>query len=101
MSPFSSVRRQKSRSGCDAAPERQHDGQRDLALAEIVAGVFAELGRGAAVVERVVDQLEGDPEVHPIRPQAATSALPRPASIGPTSQAAAKRAAVFARMTAR
>src|SRR6202453_4754972 len=42
-----------------AAPaEGEHDGQRDLALAKIVADVLAELGRGAAVVERVIDQLE-------------------------------------------
>ena len=47
-----------------AAAERQHHRQRDLALAEIVADVLAELGRLAAVVEHVVDQLEGDAEVH-------------------------------------
>ena len=46
-----------------AAAERQHHRQGDLALAEIVADVLAELGRRAAVVERVVDQLEGDAEI--------------------------------------
>ena len=49
-----------------AAAERQHHRQRDLAFAEIIADVLAELGRFAAVVERVVDELEGDAEVHPV-----------------------------------
>ena len=49
-----------------AAAERQHDRQGDLAFAEIVADILAELGRGAAVVERVVDQLEGDAEIDAI-----------------------------------
>ena len=47
-----------------AAAERQHHRQRDLAFAEIVADVLAELCRLAAVVEHVVDELESDPEVH-------------------------------------
>src|SRR4029453_8962673 len=47
-----------------AAAERQHDGKRDLALAEIVTDVLAELGGFAAIVEHVVDKLEGDAEVH-------------------------------------
>src|SRR5205085_4168597 len=46
-----------------AAAERQHHWQRDLALAEIVADVLAELGGFAAIVEHVVDELEGDAEV--------------------------------------
>src|SRR5216684_5386355 len=50
-----------------AAAEREHDRERDLALAEIVAHVLAELGGLAAVVERVVDELEGDAEIHPER----------------------------------
>src|SRR6185437_8468871 len=47
-----------------AASESQHHRQRDLALAEIVADVLAELGGLAAVIEHVVDELEGDPEIH-------------------------------------
>ena len=47
-----------------AAAERQHHRQRDLALAEIVADVLAELGGLAAIVEHVVDQLERDAEIH-------------------------------------
>src|SRR5207302_130598 len=38
-----------------AAAERQHYRQRDLALAEIVADVLAELGGLSAVVEHIVD----------------------------------------------
>src|SRR3954469_26081452 len=49
-----------------AAAERQHDRQRDLALAKVVADVLAELGAHAAVIERVVDELEGDAEVHAV-----------------------------------
>src|SRR6201999_3136208 len=47
-----------------AAAERQNHRQRDLALAEIVADLLAELGRLAAIVENVVDELERDPEIH-------------------------------------
>ena len=47
-----------------AAAERQHHRQRDLALAEIVADVLAELGGLAAVVEHIVDKLERDAEIH-------------------------------------
>src|SRR5258708_6899116 len=36
-------------------PERQHHRQGDLALAEIIADILAELGRRAAIIERVVD----------------------------------------------
>ena len=46
-----------------AAAERQQHRQGDLAFAEIVAGVLAELCRDPAIVERVVDQLEGDAEI--------------------------------------
>src|SRR5579883_1950157 len=46
--------------GRRAASERQDDRQRDFALAEIVADIFAELGGGAAIIERVVDELEGE-----------------------------------------
>src|SRR6202034_3657481 len=46
-----------------SATERKHHRQGDLSLAEIVADVLAELGRCAAIIERVVDQLKGDAEI--------------------------------------
>jgi hypothetical protein len=47
-----------------AAAEGEHHRQRDLALAEIVADILAELARGfAAIVERVIDELESDAEI--------------------------------------
>src|SRR5580693_8493015 len=45
------------------APERQHHRQGDLSLAEIVADILAELGRRAAIVERVVDKLKGNAKI--------------------------------------
>src|SRR5215813_13299269 len=76
-----------------AAPERpltlrpaavgEDHGQRDLAFAEIVADVLAELGGLAAVVERVVDQLEGDAEVHPERTAGRLLVFWAPAKRGP------------------
>src|SRR5579864_4128433 len=47
-------------------PERQDDRKRDLALAEIIAHILAELDRGAAIVERIVDELKGDSKIGPI-----------------------------------
>src|SRR5581483_2761048 len=47
-----------------AATKREYDWQRDLAFAEIVADVFAEARRSAAVVEHVVDELERNAEIH-------------------------------------
>ena len=47
-----------------AAQEGEDHRQRDLALAEIVADGLAELGLAAGIVERIVDQLEGDAEIH-------------------------------------
>src|SRR6516225_6603829 len=41
-----------------AAAESQHDWERDLAFAEIVADIFAELSRLAAIIEHIVDELE-------------------------------------------
>src|SRR5688572_25241702 len=41
----------------------EDDRQRDLAVAEIVAGVLAHRGALGAVIERIVDQLEGDAEM--------------------------------------
>src|SRR5581483_9292473 len=49
-----------------AAAVGENHRQRDLALAEIVAGAFAEFRRTAAVVEGVVDQLEGKAEIGPV-----------------------------------
>jgi hypothetical protein len=46
--------------GVAAAAEGEHHRQCDLSFAEIVADVLAEVLRRTAVVERVVDQLEGD-----------------------------------------
>src|SRR5262245_60758248 len=46
-----------------AAAEAHDHGQRDLAFAEVVAGGLAESGAVAGVVERIVDELEGDAEV--------------------------------------
>ncbi len=47
-----------------AAQEGQDHRQGDLALAEIVADGLAELGLAPGIVERIVDQLEGDAEIH-------------------------------------
>src|ERR1700694_2142093 len=47
-----------------AAAERQYHRQRDLALAEIVADVLAELGGLAAVVQHIVHQLKRDATIH-------------------------------------
>ncbi len=46
-----------------SAPHREDDGEGDLTLAKIVTDLLAELGLAAAIVERVVDQLEGDAEI--------------------------------------
>ena len=53
--------------GLAAAAKGEDHRQRDLALAEIVADVLAEPRVRAAIVEHVVDELEGDAEVHPER----------------------------------
>src|SRR5262245_23199631 len=50
-----------------AAAQCQPDRHRDLTLAKVVPDVLAELLRLAAIVERIVHQLEGDTEVHPER----------------------------------
>src|SRR5690606_23817220 len=49
-----------------AAPVGEHDRQGDLAVAEIVAHGLAELGLARRVVERVVDELEGDAEIEAV-----------------------------------
>src|SRR2546430_1644058 len=84
-----------------AAAERQHYRQRDLALAEIVADVLAELGGLAAVVEHIVDQLERDAEIHADRTACGLLRLRAVGDDGPTSQAAANNSAVLPRITAR
>ena len=43
--------------------------QGELALAEIIADILAERGRGAAVIQRVIDQLEGKAEIGAIGAQ--------------------------------
>src|ERR1700739_934686 len=52
--------------GVAAAAEREHDRQGNLAFAKIVADVFAKPRRHATVVERVVDELKGDAEIHSV-----------------------------------
>src|SRR5579872_4035967 len=83
-----------------AAAEGENDGQGDLALAEIVADILAELHRSAAVVERVIDELKGDTEIDAIAAAGGDLGFGRWPRIAPTSQAAPKSAAVLARMTA-
>src|SRR5690606_25187617 len=46
-----------------AAPIAEYDGQGHLALAEVIADVLAEVLDVAAIVERVVDELEGQTEI--------------------------------------
>ena len=52
-----------------AAPEGKDDREGDLALAEIVSDILAEGGRAAAIVESVVDKLEGDAEIAAVGPR--------------------------------
>ena len=80
---------------------RQRHRQGDLSLAEIIADILAELGRRAAVVERVVDELKGDAEICAVALAGGDLRLGAAGENGPTSQAAANNAAVLARMTAR
>ncbi len=85
-----------------AAAVAQHHRQRDLALAEIVAHALAERRRLARIVERIVDQLEGEAEIAAVGAQApAASDFGRSAITAPTSAAAANSAAVLASITAR
>ena len=56
----------------DAAPEgafafiagvaREDDGERDFAFTEVIAGIFAHGVAGAAVIESIIDELEGEAE---------------------------------------
>src|SRR5262249_44811924 len=46
------------------AAEREHDRERDFAFTEIISNVLAELGCLAAIVQHIVDELEGDAEIH-------------------------------------
>src|SRR5262245_43206582 len=49
-----------------AAAEREDDRQSDFPFPEIVADILAEFGRCSTIVERVIDELEGDAEIEPI-----------------------------------
>ena len=51
--------------------------------------------RVAAIVERVVDELEGDAEIHAVAAAGGLLGLGAPARTGPTSQAAANNSAVL------
>ena len=55
------------RVGRFASPvQQENDGKRDFAFAEVAANRFSK-GRGVRrVVEQVVDELEGNPEVEPV-----------------------------------
>src|ERR1700747_2393122 len=53
--------------GIAAAAEREHDRQCNLAFAKIVADVLAKPRRDAAIVERIVDKLKSDAQIHSIR----------------------------------
>src|SRR5690349_23117803 len=52
--------------GIAAAAECEHDRKCDFSFAKIVADVLAEPRRHPAIVERVVDQLKGDAEIHAV-----------------------------------
>ena len=49
--------------GIVAAAEGQYDGQGNLALAEIVADILAQFGSSTAVIQRIINQLEGNTEI--------------------------------------
>ncbi len=53
--------------GLVAAREGEDDRQRDLAVAEIVAGILAHRRGVTDIVDRIVDQLERDAEVAAVR----------------------------------
>ena len=74
-----------------AAAERQNHRQSDLSLAEIIADILAELGRGAAVIERVVDQLEGDAEIEAVAAAGGDLGLGPRGEQGPTSRGGAEQ----------
>src|SRR3974377_2494154 len=59
--------------GIAAAAEREHNRQCNLAFAKIVADVLAKPRRYAAIVERIVDELKSNAEIHSV------GADPRPA----------------------
>ena len=69
-----------------AAPIGQNDRQSDLALAEVVADMLAQLGRAAAVVERIIDQLKSEAEIAAVgaerRPGGAVASADRGADFG-------------------
>ncbi len=61
-----------------AAPVGEDDGKRDLALAEIIPDMLAELGRGAAEIECVVDELESEAEIGAIGAEGRPLVAPAP-----------------------
>src|ERR1700751_5426961 len=50
--------------GIAAAAKGEYDRQSNLTLAKIIADILSEPRRHAAIVECVVDQLEGDAQIH-------------------------------------
>ena len=67
--------RQKARSSSDAAGVSEDHRQGDLAVAEIVAVALAHGRAVVGIVDRVVDQLEGDAEVAAIAVERALDLL--------------------------
>ena len=84
-----------------AAAEAEDDRQRDLAFAEVVADRLAERALSPRLIERIVDELEGDAEVAAVGPSAACSSAGRPAMRRTDLGAAENSAAVLASMIAR
>ena len=85
-----------------AALEGQDHRQGDLTVAEVVADALAQHHLARAVVEHVVDQLEGDAEILAV----ATAALRSPPrgrspTTAPICAAAANKVAVLAVITSR
>src|SRR5690348_7694026 len=49
-----------------AAAECEDHRKGDLSFPEIIADILAEFGRCSAIVERIIDQLEGNSEIDPV-----------------------------------
>ena len=75
--------------------------QGDLAIAEVVADALAEHHLARAVVEHVVDQLEGDAEILAVATQRFDFGGERSPPTAPIWAAAANRVAVLAVITSR
>ncbi len=52
--------------GLVAAQEGKDDGKGDFAFTEIVSDRFAELFLACGIIQRIVDQLKGDAEIHAV-----------------------------------